>query len=112
VSPVPHVRHTGHRHAWLRILVVCVVLLVVGAHTEAVAAPPARVSAEACGAEYDVLDAALRPPATQGHRAVAPLRPGPRTDGRPSEPGRRPTPSVPASYSPALHALHTVVLRC
>ncbi|MER6124646.1 hypothetical protein ABT173_18765 [Streptomyces sp. NPDC001795] len=112
MSPAPHAPRAARRYAWLRVLVVLVALLATGAHTGAVVAPPAAVSAETCGAECDVLDAALSPTAVQGPRTVQPLRPDPSAGGRPSEPGRSSAAAVQVPGSAALHALRTVVLRC
>ena len=112
MSRTTHFPRTARRYAWLRVLVVLLALLAAGAHTAAMADPPTLVSAETCGADCDVLDAALWPAATQTHRTVPPLRPGPAPSTRPSEPGRPAPAPVPAPHSPALHTLRTVVLRC
>ncbi|MFC9631468.1 hypothetical protein ACFTY8_19780 [Streptomyces mirabilis] len=113
MSSSPHRRpHPSHRHAWMRVLTLLVVtILAAGAHVDALAPNPVVASAEAgCGAEHDVLDTALRPPARQDHRPLAPLRPAPTAPDCP-EPAPRPR-HVPPSHSRTLHALRSVVLRC
>ncbi|MFD1658082.1 hypothetical protein ACFSL4_07590 [Streptomyces caeni] len=114
MSPAPHDPRTVRRYAWLRVLVALVALLAVGAHTEAVPAPAASASASTgtCDAEHDVLDAALRPTAPQGQGGVTPQRPGPRTGDVPPEPAPPSRTPVRPPHSPALRALHTVVLLC
>ncbi|MFF3502033.1 hypothetical protein [Streptomyces sp. NPDC003247] len=98
--------------AWLRVVVLLLVVLVPNAPTGTAAIPPV---AAAETFEFDALDTALRPTSGGSHRTVAPP---PR-----STPGRTPTPAVPpgrrvppphgAPYAPdALVALRTVVLRC
>ena len=96
----------------MRVLTLLVVtILAAGAHVDALAPTADVASAEAgCGAEHDVLDTALRPPARQDHRPLAPLRPAPTAPDCPE-----PAPHarhVPPSPSRTLHALRSVVLRC
>ncbi|MFE9097957.1 hypothetical protein [Streptomyces sp. NPDC007264] len=118
MSPTPHGPRTVRRYAWLRVFVVLVALLALGAHTEAVADPALSASASAstgtgtCDTEHDVLDGALRPTAPQGQGGVTPQRPGPRTGDVPSAPAPPSRTLVRPPYSPALRALHTVVLLC
>ncbi|MCX4763302.1 hypothetical protein OG562_20475 [Streptomyces sp. NBC_01275] len=101
-SPAPRLPRS---RAWLRVLVLLLALLATGAPVEASAAPV--VAGEI--AEYDVLDAALRPVAG-APRPVVPLRPAPLPGPAPGVPDR----SAHASPRPpyALRALRTVVLRC
>ncbi|WP_369247666.1 hypothetical protein [Streptomyces sp. R41] len=100
--------------AWLRILVLLVVaMLATGAHPEVFATSSATATANAASgaAEHDVLDTALRPPTRQGLRPLTTLRPD--TGDTEREPGARPVPApAPPAYSPVLHALRCVVLRC
>ncbi|GGN67031.1 hypothetical protein GCM10011579_039100 [Streptomyces albiflavescens] len=99
--------------AWLRILVLLIVaMLATGAHPEVFAASSTATATAASGtAEHDVLDTALRPPTRQGHRPLTALRPD--TGHTEREPDPRPVPApAPTSYSPTLHALRCVVLRC
>ena len=100
-------------HAWLRVLVLLLAVLVPGGPAE-VSAPPV-VSMESV--EYDVLDTALRPPAHGAHSPAVPPRRAPRPGPSPAAPKGRPSPAPPnPSYAPhapyPLHALRTVVLRC
>ncbi|MFK0024162.1 hypothetical protein [Streptomyces sp. NPDC090798] len=96
----------------MRVLTLLVVtILAAGAHIDALAPTSVMASAETdCGAEHDVLDTALRPPARQDHRALNPLRPAPTAPDGP-EPAPRPR-HVPPSHSRTPHALRSVVLRC
>lgn len=114
MSPTPHGPRTVRRYAWLRVFVVLVALLAVGADAEAVAAQAAAASEStgACDAEHNVLDAARRPTVPQGQGGVTPQRPGPRTGDTPSEPAPPSRTPVRPPHSPALRALHTVVLLC
>ncbi|MFF4350597.1 hypothetical protein [Streptomyces sp. NPDC001530] len=124
MSPTPRPPHPLRRcarsrggapsRAWLRILVLLLVaILATGAHPEALAASAATptATAESGTAEHDVLDTALRPPTRQGHRPLTTLRPDAEHPER--EPRPRPvTAPAPPSYSPTLHSLRCVVLRC
>ncbi|MGN9755504.1 hypothetical protein [Streptomyces sp. SD31] len=98
-------------HAWLRVLVLLLALLVPGTHTQAHAVPMAA-GASAELAEHDVLDTLLRPPARPDRRNTVRLRPAPLPKQAP--PGVRACPARPAPprspYVP--HVLRTVVLRC
>ena len=101
------VRSLSRGHAWLRTLVLLLVLLVPGAHAEVHAAPPSATET----VEYDALDAAVRPPADALHRTVVALRPAP-LQAPPLD-----TPAARRLWAPprpphALPALHSVVLRC
>ncbi|WP_369170523.1 hypothetical protein AB5J49_23120 [Streptomyces sp. R28] len=112
-----------HSRAWLRGLVLLLVLLVPGAHTQAHAVPMASVANGANGpsgtsgtsgelAEHDVLDPVLRPPARPDRRTTVRLRPAPLPKSAPS--GVRACPPRPAPPRPPYvpHILRTVVLRC
>ncbi|MEU9185448.1 hypothetical protein AB0D14_12945 [Streptomyces sp. NPDC048484] len=84
----------------------------VGGHAGAArTAPPAAVSTES-GIEhqYDILDSALRPPARQGHRPLAPLRPAHRLT--PERRRLRVRALPPLRPAPSPHAQRCVVLRC
>ncbi|MDX2680993.1 hypothetical protein [Streptomyces soliscabiei] len=99
------VRSHSRSHAWLRVLVVLLALLMPGAPAE-LSEPPAAAGT----VEYDVLDTVLRP-APCAHRPAAPLRPAPLPAPAPGDPAERPLPAPPRpSY--ALHTLRTVILRC
>ncbi|MFJ4619730.1 hypothetical protein [Streptomyces sp. NPDC088812] len=99
--------------AWLRIVVLLLVVLVVPGTPTGTATAPAVAAAETF--EFDALDTALRPTVGGFHRTVAP--PPRSTPGRTPTPavlpGRRVPPPHGAPYAPdALDALRTVVLRC
>ncbi|MET8247494.1 hypothetical protein ABZV31_25580 [Streptomyces sp. NPDC005202] len=117
MSTAPHARRAARRSACLRVLVLLLALLVQGEHAEAHAAPVVAVAGETgetggTAAEQDVIDAALRPPARHGERAVVRLRPAPLTDPAPARAeDHRPAP-VPPHPPYRLHALRSVVLRC
>ncbi|MHA5047951.1 hypothetical protein [Streptomyces sp. SD15] len=114
MRPTPHRRpYMLRRHAWMRVLALLVVTaLAAGAYVEAHAVDHVAASSESGGgAEHDVLDTALRPPARQEDRPLAPLRPAPHPAPGLSRPARRPR-SVPASSVPTPRALRSVVLRC
>lgn len=103
--------------AWLRVLVLLLVLLVPGAHAQAHATPMASVASGSSGspgevAEHDVLDTVLRPPARPDRRTTVRLRPAPLP--KPAPPGVRGCPPSPAPPRPphVPHILRTVVLRC
>ncbi|MEU3252928.1 hypothetical protein [Streptomyces sp. NPDC006997] len=102
------------RHAWLRALVLLLVLCVPGAHAGARAVPPVTVTAESGGtvAEADPLDTALRAPGRGAHRPAVPQRP---TDpGPPRVPpaAHTPHPAAPPPPPYALRTLRCVVLIC
>jgi hypothetical protein len=92
---------------WLRALVLLCAVLVPGAHSQVHAAPALSAGI----VEYDVLDAAVRPPACTVRRTAAPQRLVPRTGPAPAAPGGRVLPAPPRPPHP-LPALRTVVLRC
>ncbi|MDO0913638.1 hypothetical protein QQM39_23200 [Streptomyces sp. DT2A-34] len=101
-------------HAWLRVLVLLLALLVPGAHTQVHAVPLAAGASGASGelAEHDALDTLLRPLARPDRRNTVRLRPAPLPKQAP--PGvsaclARPAPPRPP-YVP--YILRTVVLRC
>ncbi|MFD0316003.1 hypothetical protein [Streptomyces flavalbus] len=106
--------HPDRRHAWLRALVLLLVLCVPGAHAGAQAVPPVTVTAENGGtaAEADPLDTALRAPGRGAHRPVVPQRPA----GRPTPPAARaghgPRTTLPPRPPYALQSLRCVVLIC
>ncbi|MFG3589120.1 hypothetical protein [Streptomyces sp. NPDC047990] len=109
----PHPRHR-YRHAWMRLLAVLLVaFLAAGAQAEALtaAAPTAVADAPGHGAEHDLLDTALRPPARPTHGHLTRPRPTPlAAPGRP-DPASRPRPAA-ASPRPAPDTSRSVVLRC
>ncbi|MEV6531633.1 MULTISPECIES: hypothetical protein [Streptomyces] len=116
MSPAPPHRapHPRSRHAWMRVLALLVVaFLAAGAQAEALsaAAPVAVADASGHGAEPDVLDTPLRPPARPEHGRVAPPRPTPGTTPGDPDHASRPGP-VAASPTPAPHTPRSVVLRC
>ncbi|MFC9844347.1 hypothetical protein ACFWFF_34160 [Streptomyces sp. NPDC060223] len=85
--------------------------------TETPAGPTSPGAPAAPAADPDVLDTALRPPARQGHRPTAPLRPArhPKTaHPEPSPHSGITTYDTTCDHrpSPTLHALRCVVLRC
>ncbi|PIB04901.1 hypothetical protein B1C81_31600 [Streptomyces sp. HG99] len=86
-----------------------VALLATGPHPQEFAASPSAAAVATTATEYDVLDTALRPPARQGHRPLAPLRPD--TEHPEQEPRSLPV-HLPLPCSPTSHALRCVVLRC
>ncbi|MFE7170096.1 hypothetical protein [Streptomyces sp. NPDC057616] len=92
---------------WLRALVLLCALLVPGAHSQVHATP--AVTAEIV--EYDVLDAAVRPPSDVVRRSAVPLPLAPGGAPAPAAPrgGALPVPPRPPHPLPALR---TVVLRC
>ncbi|MER6789846.1 hypothetical protein ABT330_35470 [Streptomyces sp. NPDC000658] len=101
-------RSHSRSHVWLRVLVLLLALLASSAPVEL---PPPSVAAAGI-AEYDVLDAALRP-APCVHRPAA--RP-PSTLLRAPAPApatRRPLPAAPPAPSACTaRCLRTVILRC
>jgi len=104
---VSTVRGLPRRRAWLRSFVLLLALLVPGVHAEVHRAPAAALEI----VEYDVLDAALRPPADTGRRAVVPLRPASLPGPAPGDPPGRALPAPPRPPH-ILHTLRSVVLRC
>ncbi|WP_128435431.1 hypothetical protein [Streptomyces cyaneus] len=100
--------------AWLRALVLLLVLLVPGAHAQAHATHMASGASGSSGevAEHDVLDTVLRPPARPDRRNTVRLRPAPLP--KPAPPGVGACPPSPAPPRPphVPHILRTVVLRC
>ncbi len=116
MSPAPPHRapHPRSRHAWMRVLALLVVaFLAAGAQAEALcaAAPTTVADTPGHGAEHDVLDTALRPPARPGHGHVAHPRPAPRTAPGHPDPASR-LRAAAASPSPAPGTPRSVVLRC
>ncbi|MDV6289229.1 hypothetical protein [Streptomyces rochei] len=103
-------RHAvGRRGAWLRVLVLLLVLVVPCAHATArtaLPAPTAGVSGGA-GGEYDHLDTVARTPVRGAHRAVGP-------QGAAAAPvtGPRAPVLVPAVASGPPPSRRSVVLRC
>ncbi|MFJ8539138.1 hypothetical protein [Streptomyces sp. NPDC093591] len=100
-------------HAWLRVLVLLLALLVPGAHAQAHTVPMAASGASGELAEHDVLDTLLRPPARPDRRTTVRLR-RPAAQPKQGPPGTRPCPAHPAPPRPPYvpHILRTVVLRC
>ncbi|MER5211298.1 hypothetical protein ABT063_12125 [Streptomyces sp. NPDC002838] len=111
MSTAPQAPRVVRRHAWPRVLVLLLALLVPGAHVGAQAVPAGAVAGEsgAAGFEYDALDTVLRPAPRGTARPVVPLRPAPLPE--PEPPAAHPLP-VPPRTPHALHALRSVVLRC
>ncbi|MFF5984933.1 hypothetical protein ACFY78_39450 [Streptomyces olindensis] len=108
MSPAPQpVPRGSRRSAWLRVLVLLLVLLVPGAHAEAHTAPTATVPGESTTVECDVLDTAPRPPA----RAAVPLRPAPLPVPGPARTAQHPVPAPP-DPRPDPRPLRSEVLRC
>ncbi|MEV0207800.1 hypothetical protein AB0H97_21690 [Streptomyces sp. NPDC050788] len=100
-------RALSRSRAWLRALVLLCALLVPGTHAPLPTAPAAALEI----VEYDVMDAAVRPPAGAVRRTVAPLRRAPLAAPAPGVPAHRPAVAPPRPPY-ALPALRTVVLRC
>ena len=96
-------RRHPHSRAWLRVLMLLLVLLVPG---ETSMAAPSPVAAESV--EYDGVEAALPPLVRTAARPVAPLRPAPRPAPAPYRPAAR-SAAVPPHVP---DVLRTVVLRC
>ncbi|MEU7720464.1 hypothetical protein [Streptomyces tibetensis] len=112
MTPAPQPVSRGpRRHAWLRVLVLLLALLVPGAHAEAHPGWTAPVSGENTTVECDLLDTVLRPPARGVHRVAAPPAPAPPPSPVPAHAARR---SVPLPTSPPHDArpLRSEVLRC
>ncbi|MFG3272432.1 hypothetical protein [Streptomyces luteogriseus] len=99
------------RHAWLRVLVLLLALLVPGAHAEAHTGWTAAVSGESTTVECDLLDTALRPPARAARRTADPLSPAPLPVPGPASTARHPV-SVPPSPPIDPRPLRSEVLRC
>ncbi|MEV0639165.1 hypothetical protein AB0I77_30365 [Streptomyces sp. NPDC050619] len=104
---------TAHSHprsrAWLRVLVLLLVVLVPAIPAGESATPVATAEIT----EYDVLDTAPRPPARPAPRPLAPpdRTPRPAPAPAPRVPECHPFPAPP-SPPYALHTLRSVVLRC
>ncbi|MFD8228655.1 hypothetical protein ACFV16_31465 [Streptomyces massasporeus] len=109
-QPVPR---SPRRHAWLRVLVLLLALLVPGAHAEAHTGWTAGVSGESTTVECDFLDTALRPPARAAARrtAAVPLSPAPVQGPGPASTAQHPVP-VPPSPPLDPRPLRSEVLRC
>jgi len=105
-------RSLPRSRAWLRVLVLLLALTVPGTHAEMHVASVASMEI----IEYDVLDAAVRPPAhavRTVRRAVVPPRPAPLPAYGTPDDGHSPSaPPRPPYTLHALHALRSVVLRC
>ncbi|MEU3489704.1 hypothetical protein [Streptomyces massasporeus] len=113
MTPAPQpVPRSPRRHAWLRVLVLLLALLVPGAHTEAHTGWTAGVSGESTTVECDLLDTALRPPARTARRTAAvPLSPDPLPGPGPVSTAQHPVP-VPPSPRLDPRPLRSEVLRC
>ncbi|PAZ16700.1 hypothetical protein CLM62_07145 [Streptomyces sp. SA15] len=113
MSTAPQAPRVPRRHAWPRLLVLLLALLVPGAHAGAQVVPVGAVAGEggAAAFEYDAFDTVLRPAPRGTARPVVPLRPAPVPEPEPPAPTARPLP-VPPRVPHALHALRSVVLRC
>ncbi|MFJ4538323.1 hypothetical protein ACIP39_20540 [Streptomyces tibetensis] len=112
MTPVPRpVSRSPRRHAWLRVLVLLLALLVPGAHAEAHSGWTASVSGENTTVECDLLDTAPRPPARGVRRVAAPPAPAPLPGPGPADTARRFLP-VPPSPPHDPRPLRSEVLRC
>ncbi|MFF9116197.1 hypothetical protein ACF09Y_11425 [Streptomyces massasporeus] len=108
-QPVPR---SPRRHAWLRVLVLLLALLVPGAHAEAHTGWTAGVSGESTTVECDLLDTALRPPARAARRTAAvPLSPATVPGPGPASTAQHPVP-VPPNPPLDPRPLRSEVLRC
>ncbi|MEW2808276.1 hypothetical protein AB0929_14385 [Streptomyces massasporeus] len=113
MTPAPQpVPRSPRRHAWLRVLVLLLALLVPGAHAEAHTGWTAGVSGESTTVECDLLDTALRPPGRAARRtASVPLSPAPLPGPGPASTAQHPVP-VPPSPRLDPRPLCSEVLRC
>ncbi|WP_104778989.1 MULTISPECIES: hypothetical protein [Streptomyces] len=112
MTPAPQPVPRGpRRHAWLRVLVLLLALLVPGAHAEAHSGGTAPLSGENTTVECDLLDTALRPPARGVRRVAAPPAPAPLPGPEPAHAAPRPVP-VPPTAPHAPRPLRSEVLRC
>ncbi|MFJ8048177.1 hypothetical protein [Streptomyces luteogriseus] len=109
-APQPAPR-SPRRHAWLRVLVLLLALLVPGAHAEAHTGWTASVSGESTTVECDLLDTALRPPARAARRTAVPLSPAALPAPGPAATAQHPVP-VPPSPPLDPRPLRSEVLRC
>ncbi|MFE7897951.1 hypothetical protein ACFU3E_10595 [Streptomyces sp. NPDC057424] len=99
------------RHAWPRVLVLLLVLLVPGAHAEAHTGPATTMSGESTTVECDLLDPALRPPPRGSRRTAVPLSPAPFRNPGPAHTAQHPVP-VPPDPPHDPRPLRSEVLRC
>ncbi|MFH9712523.1 hypothetical protein ACH4MW_28505 [Streptomyces luteogriseus] len=99
------------RHAWPRVLVLLLALLVPGAHAEAHTGWTAAVSGESTTVECDPLDTAVRPAARAARRTAVPLSPAPLPAPGHASTARHPVP-VPPSPPLDPRPLRSEVLRC
>ncbi|MGA5202944.1 hypothetical protein [Streptomyces variegatus] len=112
MTPAPQPVPRGpRRHAWPRVLVLLLALLVPGAHAEAHTGPTATVSGESTTVECDLLDTAPRPPARASRRTAVPPASAPLPGPGPASTAQRSVP-VPASPPHAPRPLRSEVLRC
>ncbi|MGW6542542.1 hypothetical protein ACWGBH_06765 [Streptomyces massasporeus] len=113
MTPAPQpVPRSPRRHAWLRVLVLLLALLVPGAHAEAHTGWTAGVTGESTTVECDVLDTTLRPPARTARRtATVPLSPDPLPGPGPASTAQHPVP-VPPTPRLDPRPLRSEVLRC
>ncbi|MFF5366047.1 hypothetical protein [Streptomyces sp. NPDC013187] len=112
MTPAPQPVPRGpRRHAWPRVLVLLLALLVPGAHAEAHSGWTAPVSGENTTVECDLLDTALRPPARGVRRVAAPPSPAPLPGPGPAGATQRSLP-VPPSPPHDPRPLRSEVLRC
>ncbi|MFG2808646.1 MULTISPECIES: hypothetical protein [Streptomyces] len=113
MTPAPQpVHRSPRRHAWLRVLVLLLALLVPGAHAEAHTGWTAGVSGENTTVECDLLDTALRLPARTARRTAAvPLSPAPLRGPGPASTAQHPVP-VPPTPRLDPRPLRSEVLRC
>ncbi|MFF7735152.1 MULTISPECIES: hypothetical protein [unclassified Streptomyces] len=113
MTPAPQpVPRSPRRHAWLRVLVLLLALLVPGTHAEAATGWTAGVSGESTTVECDLLDTALRPPARAARRTAAVASvPAPLPGPGPAPTAQHPVP-VPPSPPLDPRPLRSEVLRC
>ncbi|MFB6850321.1 hypothetical protein ACFCXS_36530 [Streptomyces sp. NPDC056373] len=112
MTPTPRPAPRGpRRHAWLRVLVLLLALLVPGAHAEAHSGWTAPVSGENTTVECDLLDTALRPPARGVRRVAAPPAPAPLPNPGPAHATQRSV-RVPPSAPHGPRPPRSEVLRC
>ncbi|MFG3717500.1 hypothetical protein ACGF8D_06780 [Streptomyces massasporeus] len=113
MTPAPQpVPRSPRRHAWLRVLVLLLALLVPGTHAEAHTGWAAGVSGESTTVECDLFDTALRPPARTARRTTAvPLSFAPLPGPGPAPTAQHPVP-VPPTPRLDPRPLRSEVLRC
>ncbi|MFI6810689.1 hypothetical protein ACIBO6_37840 [Streptomyces luteogriseus] len=112
MTPAPQqAPRSPRRHAWLRVLVLLLALLVPGAHAEAHTGWTTPVSGESTTVECDLLDTVPRPAARAARRTTVPLSPAPLPAPGPASTAQHPVP-VPPSPPLDPRPLRSEVLRC